>query len=64
MEYQVAHPRWRIWQARKASFHGDATNLYGKRFGEILDRQPDSAFLADGSTVTVYKGVAITEEAV
>jgi hypothetical protein len=33
--------------------------LYGGAFGEVLARAPDSAFLADGSAVTVYRPVRI-----
>ncbi|MGC1170519.1 MAG: DUF2071 domain-containing protein, partial [Candidatus Acidiferrales bacterium] len=56
IEYRVTHPRWRIWIAAKSGFEGDAAGLYGLRFGEILRREPDSAFIAEGSKVVVHKG--------
>jgi len=59
LEYHVAHPRWSIWNAEDAMFCGDASNLYGRTFNEIISRKPGSAFLADGSEVSVYKGVVI-----
>jgi hypothetical protein len=30
--------------------------LYGKNFAAVLEKEPTSAFLAEGSEVTVYKG--------
>ncbi len=56
MEYRVAHPPWRVWSARDAVFEGDAAELYGKELARILEREPTSAFLAEGSEVTVYQG--------
>jgi hypothetical protein len=35
------------------------THFYGEAFGEILKLPPDSAFLALGSAVKVYKGSRI-----
>jgi uncharacterized protein YqjF (DUF2071 family) len=56
MEYNVTHPRWRVWPADRAQFVGDVEQLYGKEFAPALRRAPDSAFLAEGSAVTVFKG--------
>jgi uncharacterized protein YqjF (DUF2071 family) len=56
VEYQVAHPSWRVWKAAEARFEGDATALYGRDFAGYLSRPPDSAFLAEGSNVAVYAG--------
>ena len=58
LEYEVAHERWRVWKAKSAKFAGDAAGLYGPQLAACLDREPDSAFLADGSAVTVYAGRA------
>lgn len=52
-EYQVEHPRWRVWQAQQARFHADVRTLYGERFVDPLAKSPRSAFIADGSPVTV-----------
>jgi uncharacterized protein YqjF (DUF2071 family) len=54
-EYQVEHPRWRIWPADHCRLEADVTALYGDRFAESLSLPPDSAFLADGSPVIVRK---------
>jgi uncharacterized protein len=56
IEYQVAHPPWRVWNAPDARFEGDAEQLYGRALGAVLKQEPASAFLAEGSAVTVYKG--------
>jgi hypothetical protein len=37
----------------------DSDRLYGKQFSEVLGRPPASAFLAEGSAVTVRKGVRL-----
>lgn len=56
IEYRVSHDPWRVWTAAKASFEGDGEALYGRGFGEVLHRKPDSAFIAEGSPVTVHAG--------
>lgn len=60
-EYQVEHPQWRVSQARDAVLEGDLGALYGEQFAEFLAQPPTSAFLADGSPVTVRNGVTLTE---
>jgi hypothetical protein len=60
LEYEVQHPQWIVWNARHAKFSGDAAALYGDQIAQILEREPDSAFLAQGSAVTVFKGTRIT----
>jgi uncharacterized protein YqjF (DUF2071 family) len=62
MEYRVEHPRWRAWSARKAVFDCDVEALYGKSFVDFLEASPASAFLADGSAVTVFKGTRLISE--
>jgi uncharacterized protein len=56
MEYQVAHPRWRVWGCESGAFHGGGAGIYGPAFGEVLTRKPDQAFIAEGSGVSVYAG--------
>jgi len=56
LEYEVQHPAWVVWNAKRASFSGDVDALYGREFAQVLKREPDSAFLAKGSPVTVFKG--------
>jgi len=59
LEYQVAHPRWRVSEVADATLDCELSGLYGERFRASLQRQPSSAFLADGSAVTVYQGVRL-----
>lgn len=56
VEYRVDHPPWRLWQAADCRFDCNVEALYGKSFAPALSRPPLSAFLAEGSQVTVYKG--------
>lgn len=55
LEYEVQHPPWRVWSAKRASFSGNVAGLYGTEIAQILTRKPNSAFLAEGSPVTVFK---------
>jgi len=56
VEYQVEHPRWRVWRACDASLRCDAASLYGPAFADVLSGSLSTAFLADGSAVTVPRG--------
>lgn len=49
------HPRWRVCTAT-ATLDCDVAGLYGAPFVEFLQARPASAFLADGSEVTVFRG--------
>jgi uncharacterized protein YqjF (DUF2071 family) len=53
-EYRVEHEPWRVWHVREARFEGDPSSLYGAQFAGVLERPPDSAFLAEGSSIAVY----------
>jgi uncharacterized protein YqjF (DUF2071 family) len=59
IEYQVKHPRWRVWETESASLHCAVTGLYGEKFCGPLSSPPASAFLAEGSVVKVFKGVRL-----
>ncbi len=59
VEYRVEHPSWRVWAAPTVTYDVDGVALYGPAFGSVLRGRPSSAFLAEGSGVTVYRGVAI-----
>ena len=60
LEYQVEHPPWRIWRAAETILDCDATALYGEAFRSALEAKPASAFLAEGSPVTVHAGTRAT----
>jgi uncharacterized protein YqjF (DUF2071 family) len=56
LEYEVGHVPWRVWNATASRFEGDVAGLYGAGLAAGLSQEPDSAFLADGSSVVVYGG--------
>jgi uncharacterized protein YqjF (DUF2071 family) len=56
VEYHVSHVPWQVWVSTTAGFEGDATGLYGAELGRVLQMRPSSAFIAEGSPVTVFKG--------
>lgn len=56
MEYRVNHPSWRVWSSSDACFNSDAEEVYGREFAELLKNPPSSAFFAEGSPVTVFRG--------
>ena len=56
VEYQVSHVPWKVWATPSATFEGEASTLYGKDLGAILRQRPDSAFVATGSPVIVFRG--------
>ena len=60
LEYRVEHPRWRVYETTEAHLDCDVVGLYGTRFRDSLNCKPSSAFLADGSPVTVFKGQRLT----
>jgi uncharacterized protein len=59
-EYRVDHAPWRVWNAIDARLDCDAAQLYGSQFADCLRSAPASAFVADGSEVTVFRGVPLT----
>ena len=54
-EYRVEHPRWKIWNATNFKFNADVPTLYGEQFAETLNQPPRSAFIADGSPITIQR---------
>lgn len=60
-EYQVEHPRWRLWQAEGAVLDADISTLYGISFVKPLSKAPMSAFIAEGSAVIVRKNQEVRE---
>lgn len=59
VEYNVSHVPWLVWATTAARFEGDASSLYGREFGQVLQRCPDCAFVADGSPVIVFRAQRI-----
>jgi uncharacterized protein YqjF (DUF2071 family) len=58
-EYKVEHDKWRLWRTQAASLQCDIATLYGTKFAETLAGAPQSAFVAEGSSVTVSSGVTL-----
>jgi len=54
VEYRVQHPRWNVWSATDARLDGNLHDVYGPEFARVLSSPPRSAFVADGSPVTVF----------
>jgi hypothetical protein len=59
IEYQVRHPQWKVWRAGDARFDGNMEELYGKDLNEVLQQPPESAFLAEGSAISVHRGMRL-----
>jgi uncharacterized protein len=53
VEYEVRHPPWRVWQLRSADLDDDSA-VFAAPFAGALRRPPYSAFLADGSGVSLH----------
>jgi uncharacterized protein YqjF (DUF2071 family) len=60
VEYQVEHPRWRVWRGEAATLSCDVSALYGPEFVGTLSGPPRTAFVADGSPIVVRKGRRLT----
>ena len=54
-EYRVEHPRWKIWKAAGFELNADVATLYGEQFADTLNQPPRSAFIADGSPITIQR---------
>jgi uncharacterized protein len=55
IEYEVGHPPWTVRTAHEPTLAGDLAATYGEEFAAVLAGAPHSAFLADGSAVTVHR---------
>ena len=53
VEYEVEHPRWKVMPADASELRCDVAGLYGEAFVSALGPPAKSAFVADGSAVTV-----------
>lgn len=62
MEYQVEHPQWKVWQASEAKLECSIKRIYGSEFEKSLQASPSSAFIAEGSGVTVRQGLKLNSE--
>ena len=62
IEYQVEHPRWKIYQVKDLEFNCDISGLYGDKFAPYLKQEPESVFLAHGSEIIVRKGLKLAKQ--
>jgi len=60
VEYHVTHDPWKVWNGTHAKFSGNASDIYGEQFSELLTKTPASAFIADGSPVNVFRGRSLS----
>jgi uncharacterized protein YqjF (DUF2071 family) len=56
LEYPVEHPLWPVRRATEYAFDCDIASIYGEEFVPALSAAPSSAFVMEGSAVTVYHG--------
>jgi uncharacterized protein len=55
IEYRVAHPSWRVADVSDVDVDIDPLPLYGPHLAAVFEAGPHSAFLLDGSPVTVFR---------
>jgi uncharacterized protein len=58
-EYEVEHPRWRIWPVADHALDLEVRAVYGDEFVAPLSARPSSAFLAEGSPIVVRRGARL-----
>lgn len=63
LEYEVEHPRWAVWEAHTCELDCDVNAPYGSIFARYLQVPPRSAFVAEGSSVSVYAGAPLAAAA-
>lgn len=59
VEYQVVHDPWRACRVGQVEVDIDIAKVYGEAWAEPLKGEPVSAFLAEGSMVSVMDGSRI-----
>ncbi|WP_336518001.1 DUF2071 domain-containing protein [Pollutibacter soli] len=52
-QYQVEHPRWKVYPVKEYSVNVQFDQMYGNEFSMLNTRQPDSVMLAEGSEIAV-----------
>lgn len=53
IEYEVQHPKWRIYNGAKVDWNCNFERLYGKEWAFLNNQKPKSCFVAEGSEVEV-----------
>lgn len=55
-EYEVAHPKWEVYQTKDYLINVDFESIYGKDFHFLQQEKPASVFVAEGSMVSIVAG--------
>jgi hypothetical protein len=58
-EYRVDHPVWRVSRNAESHLRGSPQAVFGARSSALLEDEPHSSFIADGSAVRVHKPIRI-----
>jgi len=58
-EYEVKHPRWKVYRMHNLNFSFSTKELFGEAFVPYLETKPTSIFLAEGSEIKVMGGKKI-----
>nr|WP_294894329.1 DUF2071 domain-containing protein [uncultured Pedobacter sp.] len=59
LEYDVEHPRWKIYHVNEFAINVDFKDLYGDNFAFLDSQKPNSVFLVEGSDVLIRDSVSI-----
>lgn len=55
-EYEVKHPKWDVYPMHDYRVDVDFAAVYGSEFNFLKNEKPRSAFLAEGSAISVMQG--------
>jgi uncharacterized protein YqjF (DUF2071 family) len=58
-QYQVKHPRWKVYPVVNYQIKVDFASVYGQEFECLNNLEPVSVMLAEGSKIQVMKGEVI-----
>lgn len=58
-EYEVEHPRWQVYDTKDHLIEVNFGKVYGPKFDFLTREKPLSVFLAEGSAITVKKGMTL-----
>ena len=58
-EYEVTHPKWKVYKVNNFEIKVDFGTVYGKEFEFLNEIIPNSVMLAEGSEITVENKTTI-----
>lgn len=61
-EYEVRHPRWKVYPVTDYAIDVDFSMLYGATFSSLTNQKPLSVFLAEGSEINVRESNILHDE--